>query len=1590
MKSRIASVLLLMACVFSGGIAAQTSGDLDTTAPGAASVGKPTSATMHRAGSTAIDLRRLPSTPPKKRDRPEREEPDVVPVPVPGTNPSTAIPSTGVPGPSAPAPSTVANFLGLDFAAWGAGRPPDTNGDVGPTYYIETVNTSIGIYRKSDSVQVAAFTFDTFMSQGNFGNLCDTDNFGDPVVLYDTFEDRWVITDFAFQLDGSGNVINPPGTFQCFAVSKTGDPVTGGWNFYSLHITDALNDYPKFGIWPDGIYMSANMFAFPAGGAFQGTRVWALNKAQMYAGTPNIQVVQFSPPSGEFTLLPSNARLETGTPPTGSPNYFSTVFNFTNAVSTYQFHVDWNSISLSTLTGPFITIAPASWVTAPATVPAQGGNANDTLATRLMMQNQYTNLGGTESLWVAHTVRNPSTAGVSAPRYYQTTVTGGTVAASTTQAFTHAPDTTSRYMPSVAVDRAGDMAIGYSASSATLAPAIRYAGRLGSDGANSLPQTEASLVEGTGAQNTSTRWGDYSAMTLDPDGCTFWYSNEYYITTGNNWQTRIGSFAFPSCTPAANGTVAGTVTAAAGGAPIVGATVALGSRTTLTDGSGFYQFALIASGTYPSITASCPGFDSSTINNVVVTDGATTTEDFSLNAAANAACLTDTTQADMQTGIPTNVDLTSSPGDVILLNAPTIDQQNTNLSGSGVVLNVTTWGGQTFTAATTGQLVKADINLFCSSCTGTAPNLTLSVRATSGNLPTGADIASATLTGNNSGASSYFTGTFATPPVLTAGTVYALVVRPITNPSAGTYAVTRSATNVYSGGQRVSSTDSGTTWTAPLTAGQTTDAGFRTYMKTGFALSGDLISSVKDANPAVGFTTNWSTLSWTATIPANTSVKFQAAASNSATGPFNFVGPDGTASTFFTTSGASLSEFNGNRYLKYRAYLSTTDSSVTPTVSDVTVCFTDPCIPPPTPTVTPGGTTTFCAGGSVTLTSTSATGNQWSLSSTPIGGATAQQYIATASGDYTDVITNDNGCMSAPSAVTTVTVNPLPATPTITPGGPTTFCAGGSVTLTSSSATGNQWYLDGNPIGGATDQTYVATASGNYTVQVTDGNSCVSTASAATTVTVNPIPATPTITPEGPTTFFAGGSVTLDSSSATGNQWYLNGNPIGGATNQQYVATASGDYTVTVTNGGCASASSAATTVTVNPSPDLAITKTDGVTTVHPGGSTTYTIIASNSGPGDATGATVADTFPAALTCTWTCSGANSGTCMAAGSGNINDVVNLPNGGSVTYVASCTISSAASGTLSNTATVSEPAGATDPVPGNNSATDSDSIVAQADIALTLDDHREHTEVGQSVNYIIDVTNTTGPNTVTATVTDALPTGLVNGSWVCIPFGGATCANGFGNTLTDTATLPVGGETAYVYSATVVTGDENDELVNTATAVVTSGTDPTPGNNTATDTDIVSIFIDGFEGTPVMRASDVGIGTDYVSATLRIDATLLNALTIMPTAVASGRGADGKILFTLELARFGNDVVLRAVTTDGHGYSERSAWQVIDVSQRLLAFAWQSASIGASNGYLKLDQTGDAPLLSGRNDPDRLTQLLVTIENATPWLVLITN
>jgi gliding motility-associated-like protein len=251
---------------------------------------------------------------------------------------------------------------------------------------------------------------------------------------------------------------------------------------------------------------------------------------------------------------------------------------------------------------------------------------------------------------------------------------------------------------------------------------------------------------------------------------------------------------------------------------------------------------------------------------------------------------------------------------------------------------------------------------------------------------------------------------------------------------------------------------------------------------------------------------------------------------------------------------------------------------------------------PATPTITAGGPTTFCAGGSVTLTSSPEATYLWS------NGATTQSINITTAGSYSVRVKNASGCQSAASVATIVTVNALPATPTITAGGPITFCSGGSVTLTSSAGSTYLWST------GATTQSINVTSSGSYTVRVTNANGCQSASSVATIVTVNALPATPTITAGGPITFCAGGNVTLTSSAGTSYLWS------NGATTPSINVTTSGSYTVQVKNAsGCQSAASAATAVTVNALPITPTITASGPTTFCAGGSVTLTSSAGTS-----------------------------------------------------------------------------------------------------------------------------------------------------------------------------------------------------------------------------------------------------------------------------------------------------------------------------------------------------------------------------------------
>ena len=383
--------------------------------------------------------------------------------------------------------------------------------------------------------------------------------------------------------------------------------------------------------------------------------------------------------------------------------------------------------------------------------------------------------------------------------------------------------------------------------------------------------------------------------------------------------------------PVAPGTLQGTVRDSAGNA-VGGAIVAAGSNTTTADASGFYVFGEIAPGGY-SVTASAQGYNTGTASGVTVTSGATTTQDFALSNAPAHACLADTTQADFQAGAGTSVDLTASPGDVKLANSGSaaLDQQQTTFSFYVSPINPTAWMAQTFVPASSGRLSSVDVQLATASA-GTSGPLVVEIRNTVSGAPGGTVLASVTTSDVSSATNSWVPITFPAPVTVTAGTAYAVVLRA---GAGGDYRATRSNKNSYAGGAWYTSTNSGSTWAA-----QGQDLAFRTYVTpVSYATSGTLVSSLKDSNPAVGGSTAWTTLTWTATTPVGTSVKFQAAGSNSASGPFNFVGPDGTANTYFTAGGSALGQFNGLRYLKYKAYLGTTSATATPTLGDVSLCY---------------------------------------------------------------------------------------------------------------------------------------------------------------------------------------------------------------------------------------------------------------------------------------------------------------------------------------------------------------------------------------------------------------------------------------------------------------------------------------------------------------------------------------------------------------------------------------------------------------------------------------------------------------------------
>jgi subtilisin-like proprotein convertase family protein len=438
-------------------------------------------------------------------------------------------------------PATILNFDGIPFPGVGCScSPPDTNGVVGTTQYVQMVNEGSQVFNKTTGASVLGPVSIVSLWSG-FGGVCESNGNGDPVVLYDHLANRWIITQFA------GTTVP---TDECIAVSTTSD-ATGTYNRYAFHLGTNFFDYPHLSVWPDAYYMSMNVFN-TAGTAFLGPQPFAFDRSAMLTGavatfvTPGITV---GPNEDSYLSADLDGAI---LPPAGTPNSF-VEFPGSGSYKTWHFHADFVTPGNTTFTlfaspaaAGFSALCPSSR----SCVPQPGSAVGlDGIGDRLMFRLGYRKFAdGHESVVGTY---NVSSGGVSGIRWFELrNVSSGPEVVF--QESTYQPDTTWRWLGSTAMDADGNIAIGYSVSSGTVFPGIRYAGRLATDPLNALTQGEAVMVAGSGIQtSTGNRWGDYSAMTIDPvDDHTFWFTSEYYNTTASvDWKTRIGSFKFPPAVP---------------------------------------------------------------------------------------------------------------------------------------------------------------------------------------------------------------------------------------------------------------------------------------------------------------------------------------------------------------------------------------------------------------------------------------------------------------------------------------------------------------------------------------------------------------------------------------------------------------------------------------------------------------------------------------------------------------------------------------------------------------------------------------------------------------------------------------------------------------------------------------------------------------------------------------------------------------------------------------------------------------------------------------------------------------------------------
>jgi PKD repeat protein len=1092
--------------------------------------------------------------------------------------------------------ATIKNWPGQTYAG---GRPQDPSGAAGPNHYVQAINgTPMRVYNKSTGANLLTT---------NIGNLwaSPTPNDGDPIIMYDRYADRWFISQFG----QSGNKIY-------IAISTTGDP-TGSYYTYTF-TSPQFPDYLKFGVWADGYYMTSNQAT---------DRVFCFERNQMIAGNASARAVSATFTTGAtsafFVPLPADA--DGGLPTVGTPCPF---FSYTDnawgsgaidGVKIWNMSVNWGatataSITLNTTvpTAAFNAQYDAGWndVSQPGTsLKLDGIGGVPTYRAQWRKWTGYNTVLLNWGVYLSATQRSIKWVEL---RQNQTTGVW-----SLYQEGTYTPDAHTRWIGSIAMDDNGSIGLAYCKSSTSVYPSLCYTGRVASDPLGTMTFTETVAAAGTGSETSANRYGDYSQLSLDPDGITFWHTGEYTLTSGTT--TRVYSFQLPSAAapPVANFSANNT-------APCIGATVTLSDMSSGTPTSWAW--------TISPATFTYTGGTSSTSQNPQVIFNAAGSYTVTLTATnANGS------NSSTQTAYITPVTAISLP---VTENFEGASFPPTNWSLENADAGAVAWGTQgakglvrrTATANTGSASGCAGIEFFnYSTDTSQVDNLV--------SVPI-----------NLSGSSSpklTFKRAYKYYNSSTAPTKYHDELKVYISTDCG--ATWGSAVYFKKGVQLATSGTSNTTFSPNATAdwdidtvnlssyvGQSIKVKFEFGNRYGNNLYLDDINIASSAAQVASVSIASSDAD--NTICAGTSVTFTATPTNGGTSPsyqwqVNGVTVGTNSATYTTTSltngqvvtcimTSNLSGVTGSP---------ATSNSITATVNAV----------PTTPTAS--SNSPVCAGTSINLTTAAVSGATYSWTGPNSFSSTSQNPTLTGSttamsGTYSLTVTA-NGCTSAAgTANVTVSNSVTPAVSTSITTGSNPSCVGQSVTFTATPTNGGttptyQWQVNGSNVG-TNSPTYSSSSLTNgqvVTCVMTSNSSCASPSTATSSsitmsVTSTVAPSVQVAVSTGSNPSCSGQAIGFTATPSNGGsaptyQWQVNGTNVGTGSAYSSSSLTNGAVVTCIltSNLSCASPSTATssnTTVTISPSvtPSVSTALTTGSNPTCAGQPVTFTATPTNGG----------------------------------------------------------------------------------------------------------------------------------------------------------------------------------------------------------------------------------------------------------------------------------------------------------------------------------------------------------------------------------------